>query len=149
MEYNQDLIKRQGLTEEDINRMIHEAEDHAQEDKNRQALAEAKNKADSLIYATEKTMKDNGDKVDGMTRNRIENAIIDLKDAVKGENPDLINQRRDALTQASHKLAEMMYASAKEAAGQAGGGSEGPGSGKPDDVVDAEFEEVKGDQNKS
>ncbi len=142
------ITSSSGLTEEDINRMIHEAEDHAQEDKNRQALAEAKNKADSLIYATEKTMKDNGDKVDGMTRNRIENAIIDLKDAVKGENPDLINQRMDALTQASHKLAEMMYASAKEAAGQASGGSEGPGGGKPDDVVDAEFEEVKGDQNK-
>jgi len=142
------ITSSSGLTEEDINRMIHEAEDHAQEDRNRQALAEAKNKADSLIYATEKTMKDHGDKIDGMTRNKIENAIVDLKDAIKGESPDLINQRMDALTQASHKLAEMMYASVKQAAGQAGGGSEAPGGPKPDDVVDAEFEEVKGDQNK-
>jgi molecular chaperone DnaK len=142
------ITSSSGLTEEDINRMIHEAEDHAQDDKNRQALAEAKNKADSLIYATEKTMKDNGDKVDGMTRTRIENAIIDLKDAIKGDNPDTINHRMDALTQASHKLAEMMYASAKEAAGKASGPDEGPGDAKPDDVVDAEFEEVKGDQNK-
>ena len=143
------ITSSSGLTEEDINRMIHEAEDHAQDDRGRQALAESKNKADSLIYATEKTMKDNGDKVDGMTRNRIENAIVDLKDAIKGENPELINQKMDALTQASHKLAEMMYASAKQAAGEAGAGNEGPGGGKPDDVVDAEFEEVKGDQNKS
>ncbi len=139
-----------GLTEEDINRMIHEAEDHEADDKNRQLLAESKNKADSLIYTTEKTMKDHGDKVDGMTRNTIENAIIDLKDALKGDDPVLINNRMDILTKSSHKLAEMMYASAKEDAGQTGGtgGGGSSGGGKPDDVVDAEFEEVKGDQNK-
>jgi molecular chaperone DnaK len=144
------ITSSSGLTEDDINRMIHEAEDHAQDDKNRQALAEAKNKADSLIYSTEKTLKEHGDKVDGMTRNTIENAVSDLKDAIKGDNPNLINQRMDALTQASHKLAEMMYAAAAQGSGQTGSaGDGGTGGGeKPDDVVDAEFEEVKGDQNK-
>ena len=142
------ITSSSGLTEEDINRMIHEAGDHEAEDKKRQELAEAKNKADSLIYTTEKTMKDHGDKVDGMTRNTIENAIVDLKDALKGDDTVLINNRMDILTKASHKLAEMMYASAKEDAGQTGsaGGGGSSGGGKPDDVVDAEFEEVKGDQ---
>jgi molecular chaperone DnaK len=143
------ITSSSGLSEEDINRMIHEAEDHETEDKKRQSLAEAKNKADSLIYSIEKTMKDSGDKVDGLTRNKIENAIVDLKDALKGDDPALINNRIEILTQASHKLAEMMYASAaKEGAGQAGGagGTGTGGTGGPDDIVDAEFEEVKGDQ---
>jgi molecular chaperone DnaK len=145
------ITSSSGLTEEDINRMIHEAEDHASDDKKRQVLAEAKNRADSLVYTTEKTLKEYGEKVDGMTRSRIETAIMDIKDALKGDNSDLINQRIDALTQASHKLAEMMYASATKDADAPGGNAGGAGGGyqaKPDDVVDAEFEEVKGDQKK-
>jgi len=144
------ITSSSGLTEDDINRMIKEAEDHEAEDKKRQALVEAKNKADSMVYTTEKTLKEHGGSVDPETRAGIERAIMDLKDVMKGENADLINQKIEALTTASHKLAEAMYAQAS--GGQAG--TTGPGAGPSgasqqrggDDVVDAEFEEVKGDK---
>jgi len=146
------ITSSSGLSEDDINRMIREAEEHESEDKRRQAQVEAKNRADSLAYTTEKTLKEHGDKVDAQTRASIENALSDLKDAMKGDDVDLINRKIEALTSASHKLAEVIYSSA--AAGGAGAGASqqgaqaGAGGGKkPDeDVVDAEFEEVKGDK---
>jgi len=147
------ITSSSGLNEDDINKMIREAEDHESEDRKRKDLVEAKNTGDSLIYTTEKTLKEHGDKVDAMTRSSIENAIADLKEAVKGEDTDLIRKKIEALTSASHKLAEVIYSSAAQggagaSAGAGGfnqGAGAGPGSSKrpEDDVVDAEFEEVK------
>ncbi len=146
------ITSSSGLSEDDINRMIHEAEEHESEDKRRQSMVEAKNRADSLAYTTEKTLKEHGDKVDAQTRASIENALSDLKDAMKGDDVDLINRKIEALTSASHKLAEVIYSAAAGEAGagasQAGAQGAPGGEKKPDeDVVDAEFEEVKGDKS--
>ncbi len=148
------ITSSSGLNEDDINRMIREAEEHESEDKRRQALVEAKNNADSLAYTTEKTLKEHGDKVDAQTRASIENALTDLKDVMHGEDVEQINKKIEALTTASHKLAEVIYASAAQEAGGPGASHAGPGAtggagtsaGQQDDVVDAEFEEVKGDK---
>ena len=147
------ITSSSGLNEEDIQKMIREAEEHAEEDRKKQALIEARNKADNLLYTTEKTLKEYGEKVDAQTRSNIESALSDLKDAMKGEDADLINKRIDALTTASHKLAEAMYASAASQAGgasgtasQGAGASDASSSAKDDNVVDAEFEEVKGER---
>jgi molecular chaperone DnaK len=102
-----------------------------------------------MVYTTEKTVREHGDKVDAQTRASIENALSDLKDAIKTDDADLINRKVEALTAASHKLAEVIYSQA--AGGEAGpqpGAQAGAGGGRRpnDDVVDAEFEEVKGDK---
>ncbi len=142
------ITSSSGLNEGDINRMIREAEEHETEDRKRQVLVEAKNKADSLVYTTEKTVKEHGDKVDAQTRASIENALSDLKDALKSDDADLINRKAESLTAASHKLAEVIYSqAASSAGGPQPGGQAGQGGGRPDEnVVDAEFEEVKGDK---
>jgi molecular chaperone DnaK len=148
------ITSSSGLSEDDINKMIREAEEHESEDRKRKDIVEAKNTADSLMYTTEKTLKEHGDKVDSMTRASIENAIADLKEVVKGEDAALIRKKIDALTAASHKLAEVIYSSAAQggagAAGAQAGAGAGPGAGgssrSEEDVVDAEFEEVKGDK---
>jgi len=144
-----------GLTEEEIKRMEEEAKKHAEEDKKKRALVEARNQADSLIYTTEKSLKELGDKVDSATKEQINQKIEALKKAMEGEDIDAIKRAQDELMQASHKIAEMMYQQAQAggagAAGAAGAtgsqasGSQGGGSGKggDDDVVDADFEEVK------
>ncbi|MFY9396757.1 MAG: molecular chaperone DnaK [Desulfomonilia bacterium] len=143
------ITSSSGLSEDDINRMIREAEEHESEDKRRQALVEAKNRGDSLAYTTEKTLKEHGDKVDAQTRASIENALADLREAIKGDDAELINRKIDALTSASHKLAEVIYSQAAASGGAGAQGAQaGPGGKKPDeDVVDAEFEEVKGDKS--
>ena len=134
-----------GLSEDEIKKMQRDAELHAEEDKKRKELVEAKNQADSLIYATEKSIKDLGDKVDSATKQNVEKEIENLKEKLKSDNQEDIKQGIDSLTQASHKLAEIMYSQASQ---QQAGGPEaaegGKGEGKKDeDVVDADFEEVK------
>ena len=135
-----------GLSEDEIKKMQRDAELHAEEDKKRKELVEAKNQADSLIYATEKSIKDLGDKVDSATKQNVEKEIENLKEKLKSDNKDDIKQGIESLTQASHKLAEIMYSQASQQ--QPGGGPEGEGGGKEEgkkdeDVVDADFEEVK------
>ncbi len=143
-----------GLSEEEIDQAVKDAELHADEDKKKRALVDAKNQADALIYQTEKSLKDLGDKVDEETRTKVGEAIEPLKKAMEGEDAEEITRLSEALTQASHKLAEAMYqqASAAGQAGAAGAGPEGeqPGGSAPqdDDVVDADFEEVKEDEKK-
>ena len=136
-----------GLSEAEIERMTRDAESHADEDKKRKALIEAKNQADSMIYATEKSLKEVGDKVDDDTKKNVESAIEKLKKTMTGDDAEAIKADVEALTQASHKLAEIMYSHAsKEHAtpGGSGGGAAGGGEAKKDDnVVDADFEEVK------
>ncbi|MBN1831438.1 MAG: molecular chaperone DnaK [Deltaproteobacteria bacterium] len=133
-----------GLSEEEIERLVKDAELHSDEDKKKRELVDARNMADSLIYSTEKSIKEVGDKVDGATKGNIEKAIENLKKAMEGENTEEIKRLSDELTQASHKLAETMYAQASAEAGAKGNTREGTTTEPPkdDDVVDADFEEV-------
>jgi len=140
-----------GLTKDEIDAAVKDAEMHSEEDKKKKELIEARNHADSLIYATEKSLKDLGDKVDAETRSKVEAATADLKKAMEGEDAAEIKAKSEALTQSSHKLAEAMYqqAAQSEQAGadaQAGGSQQGAGAQADDDVVDADFEEVKEDK---
>ena len=135
-----------GLSEEEINALIKDAEMHADEDKKKHELIDARNMADSLIYGTEKSVKDVGDKLDDSTKVVIDQAIENLKKAMEGDNTDEIKRLTEELTQASHKLAETMYAQASQDQAQAGGAPDAEstaGASTDEDVVDADFEEVK------
>jgi molecular chaperone DnaK len=136
-----------GLSEDDIKRMVKEAEEHAGEDKSRRELAEAKNQAEALIHQTEKTLAEHGDKVAAGDKQAIETAIADLKTAVAADNMPDIAAKTQVLVQASMKLGEAMYAAG--AGGAGGEGEGGSGAGSESGVVDAEFEEVDGDNKKS
>ena len=135
-----------GLTEADIQRMVKDAEAHAEDDKKRKALVEAKNHGEALIHATEKALAEHGPKVGEAERTAIENAMADLREAVKGDNADVIGAKTNTLAQASMKLGEAMYAQAQGGAGSSGGSGEAPKSGAKEDVVDAEFTEVDDDK---
>jgi len=136
-----------GLSDEEIDQAVKDAELHAEEDKKRRKLVEAKNQADTLIYSTEKSLKELGDKVDAETQSKVDEAMADLKKAMEGDDVGEIEKKTEALTQASHQLAEAMYQ--KSASGEAGAqkgrgddaGASG-GGGADDDVVDADYEEV-------
>ncbi len=135
-----------GLSEEEIEKMKKDAELHAEEDKKRKELVEARNQADNLIYATEKSLKDLGDKVDSETKSNVEKEVENLKKALEGDDFDTIKKGTEALTEASHKLAEIMYSQATKEQAGAAGGPEAEAQEEPkkdDDVVDADFEEVK------
>ena len=135
-----------GLSKEEIDSLIKDAEMHAEEDKKKRELIDARNMADSMIYTTEKTIKEAGDKVDEATKGNINQAIENLKKAMEGADTEEIKKLTDELTQASHKLAEAMYAQASQQQAQAEGttGAESAaGAEKDEDVVDADFEEVK------
>jgi molecular chaperone DnaK len=133
-----------GLSEEEIDNLVKDAETHAEEDKKKRELVDARNNADSLIYSTEKAIQEAGDKLDESTKSDIDKTIEDLKKAMETDNTEEIKQLTEALTQASHKLAESMYAQAS-AQGQEGAEGAEPASDseKDEDVVDADFEEVK------
>jgi molecular chaperone DnaK len=135
-----------GLSEEEIKNLVKEAELHSEEDKRKKEMAEARNQADTLIYTTEKSLTDLGDKVDAATRSDIESHIAKLRQTMEGNDAAAIKTAGEELMRASHKLAETMYAQA----GAAGAGAEAGAAGaeaeakKPEeDVVEAEFEEVK------
>jgi len=136
-----------GLSKEEIDNLVKDAELHADEDKKKRSLVEARNTADALIYSTEKSLKDLGDKVDSATKAKVEDAISRLKKAIEGDDEAEIKKLSDELTQSSHKLAEAMYqqASASQTGEQqAGAESAQQAKTSPDeDVVDADFEEVK------
>jgi molecular chaperone DnaK len=140
-----------GLNKDEIEKLIRDAERHADEDKKKKELVEARNHADTLIYTTEKSLKDMGDKVDGATKSQIESGIASLKTAMEGDDTATITRLSEELMQSSHKLAEAMYQKASQSGGDPSGGGPNPGAGQPggqpgpggDDVVDADFEEVK------
>jgi molecular chaperone DnaK len=135
-----------GLSEEEIDSLIKDAEMHADEDKKKRELIDARNMADSMIYTTEKTIKEAGDKVDEATKGNIDQAIENLKKAMEADDTEEIKRLTDELTQASHKLAEAMYAQASQQQAQtegATGAESAAGAEKDEDVVDADFEEVK------
>ncbi|MGQ0531610.1 MAG: molecular chaperone DnaK [Caulobacteraceae bacterium] len=134
-----------GLSENDIKRMVKEAEEHAGEDKSRRELAEAKNQGEALVHATEKQLQENGAKIPAGDKSNIEAAIAALKSALESNNAQEIASKTQALVQASMKIGEALYGGAPGAApgGDAGGGSNKEG------VVDADFEEVDGNNKKS
>src|SRR6202047_650189 len=128
-----------GLSEADIDRMVKEAEAHADEDKRRKELVEARNQADSVIYTVEKSLKEHGSKIAETERRAIEDAVSDLKEALKGEDAEAIKAKTNTLAQASMKLGEAMYKQQAE--------SDAAKDAAKDDVVDAEFTEVDDDKN--
>ena len=151
-----------GLTEDEIKRMVRDAEAHAEEDKRFRELVETRNKADGLIHAVEKSLQGLGDKVEAGERAKVESAVSDLRTALKGDDRNVIEKKSEALAQASAGIAQRAYAAegggagaagagaaGAEAAGAgatgtAGAGNDGSGAGAGrEDVVDAEFEEVK------
>ena len=136
-----------GLSEEDIQRLVREAEAHASEDKKKQEVIEARNHADSLIYGTEKSLNDLGDKADAALKSDLEGKIASLRKLMEGDDAAAIKAATEELAKASHKLAEQLYqqqgaAQAGASAGAAGGNNGGAGN-NGDDVVDADFTEVK------
>ena len=137
-----------GLSEQEIKDMIREAESHAAEDKQRREAIEARNQLDSLIYQTEKSLAENGESIDAAGKLSVETAIADAKKVVEdtGADADRLKTAANELSKASHKLAEAMYAKAAQSQGGAsadGGAAGGGESSRKDDVVDADFEEVK------
>jgi molecular chaperone DnaK len=142
-----------GLSEQEIKDMIREAESHAAEDKQRREAIEARNQLDSLIYQTEKSLAENGESIDAAGKLAVETAIADAKKVLEdgGADADRLKTAANDLSKASHKLAEAMYAKAAQSQGSAsaeggpagGAGAAGGDSPRKDDVVDADFEEVK------
>ncbi|MGE4551980.1 MAG: molecular chaperone DnaK [Desulfovibrionaceae bacterium] len=140
-----------GLSDDDIKRMVKDAESHAEDDKKKQALIEARNQADTLIYTTEKSLRDIGDNVDGVLKGDIDTKIEALRKLLEGDDPEAIKRGTDELAKASHKLAEQLYAQKSQQPhggpeagpqGDAGAGGSKPAGGD-DDVVDADYTEVK------
>ena len=131
-----------GLSEADIERMVKDAETHATEDKKRRETIEAKNAGDALIHETEKTLAEHGAKLADADRRTIEDAVSNLREALKGNDGDAITAKVNALQQASMKLAEAIYSQPQQSE------TASPASGN-DDVVDAEFTELDDDQKKA
>ena len=140
-----------GLSDEEIDQMMKEAEENAEADKQRRELVEAKNQAEGLIHATEKSIEEHGDKVDDATKTAITDAIAAVKEVVEGEDAAVIQEKSQALAEASMKLGEAIYKDQAEAAAAADADAEADGAGPgPDDegVVDAEFTDVTEDDDK-
>ena len=147
------------LSKEEIDKMVLDAEKFAAEDARKKEEVEAINQADNLVYATEKSLREYGDKVSPAERSEIESRINDLKTAIKDKNLDRIKRGTDELTKVSHKLAEEIYKAASQQRGQAGGpkgepqeeakGEKPAEGGKGEDVIDAEYreEDDKGKQS--
>ena len=146
-----DIVVRasSGLSDDEVDRMVKDAEAHAAEDRKFHELVDARNQADNLIHATNKSLKELGDKVSAEEQSSIATAIGALQEAMKGDDKSVIEEKTNALAEVSGKLAERVYkesaqpAGGSEQAGAQGGEADSSGkSGSGDDVVDAEFEEV-------
>jgi molecular chaperone DnaK len=143
------ITSSSGLSKDDINKMVKEAESHADEDKRKREEIEARNRADSLVYQTEKMLNDHRSKLSDADAKSVEAAIADCKKALEGSDIAAINRAADTLTQASHKVAEAMYKSGAQAGGGTGetnSETASKGSDKTDDVIDAEY--VDADEKK-
>jgi len=142
-----------GLSDSDIEKMVKEAESNATDDKKRREVVEARNQLDGLIYSTEKSLSENGDKINSDEKAELESAIATAKEAMAGEDPDAINAAREALQQSAMKLGEAMYKASQEEAAADGdadaadaAAADAAASKAEDGVVDAEFEEVDDDE---
>jgi molecular chaperone DnaK len=136
-----------GLTRDDIDKMVHEAEAHSEDDKRRREEIEVRNHADSLAYQVERQVGEHGERIPAADKAAIEEAIREVREALKGEDVGRIRQAQDALTRASHKMAEVLYRDT-QAKSPGGGAREGTGDGRSKpaegEVVDAEFEDLGG-----
>jgi molecular chaperone DnaK len=148
------ITSTSGMSKEDVEKAVKEAQAHEAEDKQRREEIEIRNRGDNLAYATEKSLKDLGDKIPAATRTDIEGKVKALRDALAGTDVEAVKSATETLMQASHRMAEEAYKAAGADAGPGGPGAAGPGAGgqaggqppggeKKDDVVDAEFEEQK------
>ena len=135
-----------GLSDNDIDQMVRDAEKFAEEDKKRRESAEAKNNAESLIHTTERQLQEHGDKVDASLKSEIEEAIAAAKTAVESNEPAQMTEKAQALAQVAMKLGQAIYEKEQQSAASPGGADQGSAGGPNDDVVDAEFSEV--DDNK-
>ena len=133
-----------GLSDADIDQMVKDAEQFAEEDKKRRASAEAKNNAESLVHTTEKQLQEHGDKIDDGLKGEIEAAIAETKTAIEGGEPDAMSEKANALAQVAMKLGEAIYKDEQANASPSGGGAEEAAA--DDNVVDAEFSEVEDDK---
>ncbi len=134
-----------GLSDADIEKMVKEAEANAEEDKKRRELVEAKNQAESLVHSTEKSLKEHGDKLPEADKTGAEAAIQSLRDALQGEDAEMIGERTQALMQAAMKIGETIYKAEQEPRAKADAEKDGV---KTDDVIDAEFKDVSKDDKK-
>ncbi len=145
---NKIIIKSSsGLSDDEVERMISDAEAHADEDRKAHELVDTRNQADSMIHGVKKSVDEMGDKLDADEKEKIEAAVKDLESVMDGGDKDEIEAKTKTLAEASHKLAEQMYAEAGDAEGAAEATDDA--GAKDEDVVDAEFEEVKDDKDKS
>ena len=139
-----------GLSDEEIEKMVRDAEEHAEEDRKTRELVDARNQGEALVHGVRKSLEELGDKVDENEKQGIESAIGELEEALKGEDLEEIKSRSESLSQVSYKLAEQMYAQADQADGDDGDDAGDSDQGDAnDDIVDAEFEEVDDDKKKS
>ena len=139
-----------GLSEDEVEQMVRDAEEHKEEDERQRELVESRNQADTLIHSTRKSLDDYGDQVSDEDKQAIESAIAELEQAMEGDDKEAIDQGMEKLSQAAHKLAEQAYQSAgAEQAGAAGGESAGGSSSEDEDVIDAEFTEGDDSQGKN
>ena len=146
------ITSSSGLSKEEVERMAKEAESHSAEDKAKREEIEARNQLDSMVYNIEKMLRENGDKISGSEKSDVEAALADAKKALEGTDPKAMNDARQRLTQASHKLAEAMYKSAQAQGGAPGAGTAGAGPAadgatagqkKDEGVIDAEYVDVE------
>jgi molecular chaperone DnaK len=132
-----------GLSDEEIEKMVKDAEANKDEDKKKRESVDARNQADTLIHSTEKNLKEHGAKVSDAEKKAIEDASTELKEAIKGTDTDDIKKKTETLVQASMKLGEAIYKSQEKKEGSPKDGTKDSEGGKDDNVVDADFEEVK------
>ncbi|WP_019021214.1 molecular chaperone DnaK [Thioalkalivibrio sp. ALE23] len=138
-----------GLSEDEVEQMVKDAEAHAEEDKKFQQLVQARNQADAMVHSAEKSLSDSGDQVSDEERSEIESAVSEVKTAMEGDDAEAIEQATQKLTEASGKIAEKAYAQQGGDAGAADASGEAGGQQQGDDVVDAEFEEVDDNDKKN
>lgn len=134
-----------GLSEEEIERMVKDAEANAEEDKKLHELVQSRNQAEALVHSVKKSLEEHGDKLEAAEKEKIEAALKDVEEAVKGDDKEAINSKVEELGKVSQKLGEMVYAQAQQEA-QQGEAAQGSSAKKDDDIVDAEFQEVKDDK---
>jgi len=137
-----------GLSEQDIERMMKDADSHAEEDRKAREVAEVKNNAENLVYSTQKSLRELGDRVDEATKQQIESASSELQKALEGDDVDEIRAKTDALMQASHKLAEAVYQQAQQQTAASGDGSDGETGAQEENVEEADYEVIDEDEQK-
>jgi molecular chaperone DnaK len=148
------ITSSSGLSKEEVERMAKDADAHAAEDKAKREEVEARNQLDGMVYSIEKMLREHGDKISGSERGDVENALADAKKALESNDKAQMDRAREALTSASHKLAEQMYKAAQPAGGAQAGpgagpsagpqpGADGAGQKKDEGVIDAEYVDVE------